>query len=362
MQTTTRPIKIELSLSSLLFILGMLVYGCTTPPPTPLAAPVTQASLAPETEIVTPASTSTQPETDPTVTVSAPPGLHIVYLREGNLWSWTKASDSVLLTNTGDLSAVRLSNDGQLLAFMRGQEVWTVHTDGTDARLLVTEKEEGSALWFSPVGSLLAVSTTDHIDVLDLNHGSSTTVLRYAPIPNAYYPEIIWTPDESGFKTVIPPNSEKDQAEFLFVFVKGKVANLAKFSSVSPYESLPYISPDGGFVIYVAKLNDGKEALYLMDSSGATKAYGEPSERVRASGWLSDSEHFMYVWGSAQQVLLGDVQRNPPTEMEVTAYKDLRWLDPEQFLALQNDNLYLGNINGETALIAQDVSDYDFLK
>jgi hypothetical protein len=108
-------------------------------------------------------------------TVSAPSGLRVVYLREGNLWLWTEAGGNVMLTGTADLTAMRLSKDGQSLAFMRGPEVWTIRMDGTDARLLVIQDKEGGALSFSPDGSYLAVSTADHIDAIDLKSGTHRT-------------------------------------------------------------------------------------------------------------------------------------------------------------------------------------------
>ena len=125
--------------------------------------------------------------------ILSPVGLRVVYLREGNLWSWTEAGGSQQLTGTGDMSIARLSDDGQLLAFMRGREVWTVRMDGTDARLLITLEDEGATLWLAPNGTLLAVSTTNKIDVIDLTEGTSTTVVTYPPIPGDYYPEVAWS-------------------------------------------------------------------------------------------------------------------------------------------------------------------------
>jgi dipeptidyl aminopeptidase/acylaminoacyl peptidase len=360
MQITTQPMKKILSLISLSFIVGTVVHGCGAPPTVSEPATVAQTSLP--LEAGTPASTATYSETEPIATVSVLPGLEVVYLRDGDLWSWTEKSGNVLLTNTGDLSAIRLSKSGKLLAFMRGREVWTVHMDGTDPRLLVTENKERGALWFSPSGRRLAVSTTDHVDVIDLSDGSTKVALSYSFVPNNFFPEVIWSVDETGFKTVIPQNSETGQAEFLFVFINGTVASLAKFSITPLLESLPFISPDGGYVIYTTKLNNGKKTLHLMDSSGATKPYGEPAGYIRALGWLPDAKHFLYAWGPNQQMLLGDVTEDSPKAISVTGYMSIHWLDAEHFLAIQGDNLYLGNINGEKSLIAEGVSDFDFGK
>jgi len=358
--------------SILLIALSIATSACGSPTlspaetqlPTPRPATTTQTPPVPEPSPSPEESATAEATVIVEQTVAAPSGLHVIYLRDGNLWSWTETSDNVMLTGTGDMSTARLSDDGQLLVFMRGREVWTIRMDGTDSRLLVTQKEKGGALWFAPNGSLLAVSTADHIDVIDLVNATSSTLVTYPAIPNGYYPEIVWAPDSAGFKTVIPASSEKGQAEFLFVLANGTKASLAKLSMVPLSESVPFISPDGGYVIFVEKLGDGKESLYLMDSSGAAKPYGEPAESIRAYGWLPDSKHFAYVWENQKQtpILIGVVTGEPPMEMVEKGYEIMRWLDAERFLTTQDDNLYLGDINGGKSLIAEGVSDFDFGK
>jgi Tol biopolymer transport system component len=321
-----------------------------------LPSPVPQSSPHPlESSTAEPVATVEQ-------TVPAPGGLRVVYLRDGDLWTWTETDKNVLLTDTGDISAIDLSKDGQLLSFMLGPDVWTVRMDGSDARLLVMQKQAGGALSFSPNGSLLAVSTSDHIDVIDLVNQTSVTVTTYPSIPNNDYPEIVWAADSSGFKTIVPPASEQERAEFLFVFPNGRVASLSKFSTVSPEKSPQLISPDGGYVLFVTKASDDKEALFLMDSSGAGKVYGEVGENIRLYDWLPDSKNFVYAQAGQERILLGNVTGKPPVELFEGVYQSMRWLDAEHFLAVQDGNLYLGDINGSQALIAESVSAFDFEK
>lgn len=339
----------------------------------------TNVSSQAETQQSSPQSAATfeatiLPEQIPSIVVSAtpdsknavgqkiftPPELKVVYLKEGNLWLWTAAGDNVMLTGTGDITTARLSNDGQYLAFMRGPEVWTIRMDGTDARLHITQEIGGGALRFAPNGSLLAVSTIDHIDVIDLGNAITKEVLSYPPTSSSYYPEVVWASDSTGFKTVLPPNSEIGQAEFLFVFTSGTRASLAKISMVVPSDSLSFISPDGGYVIYVAKLADSKESLFLLDSSGATKRYGEPARSVRAYGWQPDSKHFAFSLDEPQRTLIGNVTGFPPMEILDLEYELIRWVDAEKFLAIQGKNLYFGDVYGENYLIAEGVSIFDF--
>ncbi len=366
------PVNIHMPKALFLIFLAMIVAtsACNSAAPIPsntgTATPQLATAIA-ETTAPEPVPSALQSPTVAATTVATQPvpvpsGLQIVYLSEGNLWSWTEASGNVLLAGAGDMTAVRLFEDGQLLAFMRGREVWTIRMDGADARPLVVEEETGGALRFAPDGSLLAVSTADHIDVIDLTVGTTTTVVTYPVIPNGFYPEVVWSADGTGFKTVIPPASEKGQAEFLFVMVKGTNASLAKFSMVPPAESLALISPDGGYMIYVATLSDGKESLYLMDSSGATKPYGEPATAVRALGWMPDSGHFSYTSENQDWMLIGAVIGDSSVKTNVAGFEDISWLDAERFLGVQDNILYLSDINGEKRAIAEKVTDFDFAK
>lgn len=346
---------------ALAFILlfGMSACDTSTPLPAPYPASATLADAAPETSPAPQSVSTGAPETLPGQPMSVPAGLRLVYLRDGNLWSWTEAGGSVQLTGTGDMSVARLSEDGQLLAFMRRREVWTVRMDGTDARLRVTLENEGAALWFAPTGLLLAISTRDHIEIADLSLGGSTRVATYPAIPEGYYPEVVWTPDASGFKTIIPPQTESGQAELLFVFTDGTVASLAKFSVVLPSESSPDISPDGGYVIYVAKLDGENESLYLMDSSGATRPYGKTMDNIRAYGWLPDSVHFAYGGGDSTNAYLGSID-GPPTVIPFLPPSELRWVDANHYFALENGSLMLDNLNGASFPIDSNVQGYDF--
>ena len=348
----------------LTFIIGILPCGCATPLPKSEPGPATRSSPTPESAPVPVQSpmaesgagsvTGMQP------TVSAPMGLRVVYIRDGNLWSWTEAGGKVQLTNTNDMATARVSDDGQVLAFMRGSEVWTVRMDGMDASLLATQTSAGGALWFSPDGLLLAVSTNDHIDVINLMGSSSVTVVNYPALPDGYFPEVIWSPDSFGFKTVIPTLTANAQVEMLFVFTDGTVASLAKFVMSPLSESLPHLSPDGGYLIYVANLDSEQESLYLMDSSGATRPYGEAATHIQTYGWLPDSKQFVYGWEESRRTFIGNIGE-PPASHDIALPRTVRWVDNEHYLAIENGDLVLGDYNGARTLIDFMVTDFDFI-
>lgn len=352
--------EIRFSIYSLILLIATSACGTTAPRSVPQPIPAIVTSSTSELSITPQANPIPQPDTTPVQPVIIPSSLQVIFVRDGNLWSWTEASGSVQLSKMGDISTTHLSEDGRMLAFLRGLEVWTVQIDGTDARLLKTIENDGARLMFAPNNAFLAVSTTDHIEVIDLINMSSTVVVSYPAIPIGYYPEIIWTPDALGFKTVIPPQSETDQAEYLFVFPDGAVGSLAKFSMASLQASLPYISPDGGYIIYVTNMEADKQALFLMDSSGATRPYTEPAVSVRAYGWLTDPKQFVYGEDSKQRVYLGNVA-GPPLEVGETFPVVVRWVDSSHYFSLENGELVFGELDAGRLTIASNVQAFDFV-
>ena len=142
----------------------------------------------------------------------------------------------------------------------------------------------------------------------------------------------------------------------LFVFTDGTTASLATFPIVSNRGYL--FSPDGGYVIYTAKTEDGREGLHLIDSSGATRPYGDSAEVVRALGWLPDSNFFVFASENPRQTYFGDVLGGVPNELSLDLYAKTVWVDEQHFLGSQEGNLYYVDLLEGRILLAEDVSDF----
>ena len=88
------------------------------------------------TEAVTPAEpTKSAPANTP---VPQPRALHVAYAKETNVWLWVEGEDAMQLTRRGGVEQIKLSDDGAVVAFTRGGELWMVRADGTDERPLVS--------------------------------------------------------------------------------------------------------------------------------------------------------------------------------------------------------------------------------
>lgn len=107
-----------------------------------------------------------QPETSvPTMTPETGlAALRVVYNRSGDTlfedsaWVWTEGGTPVQVSTHTGVSKVAISDDGQVVAYVRGEqpgfrdfELWAVNADGTDERLLVGT-DEFKALLSEPQG------------------------------------------------------------------------------------------------------------------------------------------------------------------------------------------------------------------
>jgi hypothetical protein len=64
-------------------------------------------------------------------------GLKIAYILDGNIWLWDGGAPARQLTSDGDATQVKISDDGAVIAYQRGQSLWAVNADGSSPRLLV---------------------------------------------------------------------------------------------------------------------------------------------------------------------------------------------------------------------------------
>jgi len=103
-----------------------------TPPPT-----TTETATGTHTSTVSPSPT-------PEPTVSAI--IRLAFIKDGNVWLWIGGKDTIQLTDTHDTVDLRISDDGQLIAFKRqdpdnvnSQALWVINTDDSDEeRVLIS--------------------------------------------------------------------------------------------------------------------------------------------------------------------------------------------------------------------------------
>jgi len=105
--------------------------------PTVTATP--EAVVEMPTEVI-----ETPTEVAEQTTVSPQPAeLRVAYRKEDNAWLWSQDTGPMALTTDGGVGDVWLSDDGQLVAFIRDQNLWVVDSDGSGERQLTSQLDFG---------------------------------------------------------------------------------------------------------------------------------------------------------------------------------------------------------------------------
>jgi hypothetical protein len=69
---------------------------------------------------------------------SSPGAIRVVFEKDGDVFLWIEGGGTHQLTSSGNAREVRISDDGQVVAFRRGDTLWAVNADGSNARELVS--------------------------------------------------------------------------------------------------------------------------------------------------------------------------------------------------------------------------------
>lgn len=126
-----QPASSNISTQSLSSALSQTEPAIVIQPPSFTPFPTTIFSTTPSQTLAPPSS--------PTLPLSLS-SLRVVYSDGKNIWLWQNGVVAVLTTIEG-YTDVKLSDDGELVAFKRDGLVWVIHSDGTDERLLVSSDD-----------------------------------------------------------------------------------------------------------------------------------------------------------------------------------------------------------------------------
>jgi hypothetical protein len=183
------------------------------------------------------------------------------YVKDGNVYYWEEGSAVLPLTSSGDAFDVRLSDDGDVIAFTRGpdyyqQELWAINSDGSNLRLLVdqttlstyiTNRNMVSAriysFEFKPNTHQIAFNTqqtslgpglfiNDDLRIVDADSTALTTILSPGDAGNFFY-----SPD--GTKVGLVTN---ELVSVVNANGTGRIDLLA-FPSVITYSEYQYYPP-----------------------------------------------------------------------------------------------------------------------
>lgn len=373
--------------------------------------------------------------TEVPVIPAEPTPLTVAYIKAGNVWLWTEAGGSRQLTSSGDTVNPSVSEDGQVVAFVRNGELWAVNADGSDERVLVDavflaslipptpdgdtaevnqhiwrpgshtvyfnmltvagmigyriprmdlysvnadspsgslvnlEPEDmGGVPYFSPDGSVLALAQPTKIIFLAVDGSFYVEALTFPMVLTYsewfYVPEVVWLPDSSGVRLVVPASDPLGDptlpSTFWDVPVSGSPSVLTTFLAVPAFANFPYVSPNGDSVLYLMETG-GMAQIHSINSGGADSFYVwyDPGT-VGVTGWSPDSVHFTFWNPAPAQAGYGSIDTNM-TLGDSTMVQSLGWVDNSRFLYQNGNELRLGNVSAASVLIDTGVTEYEFV-
>ena len=391
-------------------IIFLFMIACGSAPqvteqPTADNLPATQVPNVNPTESV-PAVNTNQPSAEPS-------GLKVAYLLNANVWFWSETTPAKQLTNEGNAGLMKLSDDGRVIAYTRGQGLWAINSDGTNPRELVADLaaftgrpvitqiefqpgthivyfsmresvqssvgvdlhrvdadspaqqtllQQGGQFTFSQDGRLLALADVNRINILRVDGPTLVSALDFVQVNTysdwSYYPQVVWLSDSSGFYTVIPasdPVAKPGQkARFLYVAADGSfTAQLAEFVTADIRISQPLIAPNGSKVAYASQ-NEKTLELHVIDASTADVIVASHPDALdlRPWAWSPDSTRVAY-WTGNLPMMAGINIASALVADSLTGHS-LAWVDANRFLYITTDGeLRLGTLgNPNLTLIA----------
>jgi len=155
------------------------------------------------------------------------------------------------------------------VAYMRGQSIRVIDSDGADEVTVPTEENGGSPAW-NPSGTMLAyttygVSTSNvgsHVVLIDLSTARSRTLVP--PGRNTLYLTPIFSPDGNS---VIYSREGENGSDLFSVGVSGGEPPHQLTAGRGTVNTNPTMSPDGRRIAFVSG-RLGRPELYIMDADG----------------------------------------------------------------------------------------------
>lgn len=252
---------------------------------------------------------------------AVPAALRVVWLQDGNVWQWTEESAAAVpLTSGGGLSGVvKISDDGQLVAFTRGEasELWTIRADGTDERQIVSADDLNGMqpsgldvrlhqLAWIPGTHRLVFNTRLQMEIGlvlndDLHLVDHDTLERTTLLPPGQGGEFVSSPDGRQIAVITPGSIRLMQAD------GSELREVFTYTPVTTYSEFRFYA----------------QPAWAADSSFLRVAI-PPADPQAATGQSTTIWHLPTDGGQAR--LLASVDAVSPTEGMLAFSSDLEYL------------------------------------
>src|SRR5258706_3163625 len=322
-------------------------------------------------------------------------GVVVAFRRNGELWAVNAdGTNERVLASAGALAALPHtdsggpleprffdfaphSHDGYFNTMLIGnpfsvpqQDLAKANADNPAVQSLLNDDQGGDEFTFSPDGTKIALARSDKINVANADGSGLKTVFTFPFVmlysEASYTPQVVWLPDASGFKTVIPAQDALGDpsalTRFMFVPADGsQAAQLAEFVAAPAFADRANISPDGAKVLY-AKPQGANLELHVIDASTADQmVFWYAASNFGVLGWAPDSIHFVYWIDDSRRTWLGSMVAQGIPLSDVTFANKITWLDANRYLFMNETELRMRTLGQPSILIESGVDEgFDF--
>jgi hypothetical protein len=324
-----------------------------------------------------------------------PASLRILYAVDNRLILWRNGGSLPVIDEpvapAGEPAIFRLSQDGEMIAYMREGALWTVRSDGSEnqmrldstlyaqhpnldwipeSRLILLndheifdaesgerwsfiDAERAGKVYPSPDGKLLAIVTPDHISTVRVSGADFRTRLTIpalcSPTQTAYYPVPVWSSDSSRMLVPIPDQqafcTDSPQPSTIWSIPVGE--GEASIAGTIPFSRSVFIASNLAQAIiddlsFSETLNSQSTQISYVDLASGAVAPVWNEMGATLMGWTPDSLHFFYYSQLARVFVMGDLAGAVQQITLPTNAAMLKWIDGERFLYTRNQTIYMG--------------------
>jgi len=250
-------------------------------------------------------------------------------------------------------------------------DLYSINTDaGTIAVTTQESAGSGGVPIFSPDGTVVALAQPDKIIFLEVTGAFWNVALTFPNIMTysewTYVPEVVWLPDSSGVRVVIPASDPLgDPTAVTTVWnvpISGAATVLDTFIAAPAFASAPVISPDGSEVLYLVE-NGSDNNLQVRQIGGLDTGYTfAAAGQIGIVNWSPDSTRFIYwlpqpsnTYIAAVGVIAYNVSDSSPNASSVL------WIDNNRVIYVgDSGELRYRLVEGASGLIDTGVTEYNF--
>ena len=230
-----------------------------------------------------------------------------------------------------------------------------VNVDTVD-KFMLFDFDQAGAFIFSPDGAQIALSTPDHISLVNAD-GSNlrSNVLTYPLVGTyseyQYHPSPIWAPDSMSLRVTIPPADSFEEptppTSMWFLPVDGSAGTQLGSVQTMPLNWLDNaISPDMSYIAYAKRFGeptDNSTELHIAYADGSNDYIFTSGGIIGFYGWTPDSTRFIYRMSTPddQGLYVGSLVDGSSYifTSDSSVYHSLAWVDNDRVIFIfENPN------------------------